>query len=276
MGLTSEAFQRMKNPEKYAEEIHKQYMKPRHLLKVQVDEKDSIWASDLIDVPTERGYKKILTVIDLYTRYAWAKPLKSKKGSEVKQAFEKIFKESGRKPKQLFVDKGTEFYNSQVKPLFDRTYSTENSGKSVVCERFNKTLKNMMFKQFTIQGHQKWLKILPEIVNKYNNTIHSSINEKPANASKNPEIIEDINRCNNHANEHNLPKKTPKFKLNQHVRIFRWKKRFSKGFTGYWTTEIFKISEVLYTTPVTYKIKALDGEEILGTWYESELQASDF
>jgi hypothetical protein len=150
----------------------------------------------------------------------------------------------------------------------------QNEGKSPVIERFNKTLKNMMWKQFTIQGHQKWLKLLPEVVEKYNNKIHSSINETPANVSKNPELIEDINRCNNHANEHNLKKKNPKFKLNQHVRVFRWRKHFSKGYTGLWSDEVFKISEVIQTTPITYKIKALDNEEIIRTWYESELQKS--
>ena len=264
------------SPEIYANEIHKQYMKPRHLLKVQVDKIDDIWAADLIDVPTDRGYKKILTVIDLYSRYAFAEPLKNKTGITVKLAFEKIFKESGRKPKQLWVDKGSEFYNYHVKPLFDRIYSTENSGKSVVVERLNKTVRNMMFKQFTIQGTQKWFTLLPDIINKYNNKIHSAINETPENASKHPEKVEDINRCNNHANEHDIVKKKPKFKLNQRVRIFKWKNKFSKGFTGYWTEEVFRISEILYTTPITYKIKALDNEEILGTWYENELSPTEF
>jgi hypothetical protein len=133
-----------------------------------------------------------------------------------------------------------------------------------------------MFKQFTIQGHQKWFKLLPEIMDKYNNKIHSSIKETPANVSKNPELIEDVTRYNNNYNEYHLDKKKPKFKMGQRVRIFKYKKMFEKGFTGYWTDEVFVINEILPSTPITYKIKALDGEEIIGTFYTSELQASDF
>ena len=149
------------------------------------------------------------------------------------------------------ADKGKEFYNSHVKPLFERIYSTQNDGKAVVIERFNKTLKNMMFKQFTILRHQKWLKLLPEIINKYNNKIHSTIKETPSNASKNPELIEDINRYNNNYNEYYLQKKKPKFKIGQRVRIFKWKNKFEKGYVGYYTDEIFIISEMIYTTPIT-------------------------
>lgn len=228
-------------------------------------------------MPKEQDYKYILTVIDLYTRYAWAVPLKNKTGITVREAFEKIFKETDRKPKQLWVDQGSEFYNSQVKPLFERVYSTYNSGKAVCIERFNRTLKNMMFKQFTIQGHQKWLKLLPEVLNKYNNKIHSSILETPTNASKNPELIEDLNRFNNLSNEYHLKKKhKPKFKVGQRVRIFKWKSKFEKGYTGYWTNEIFEITKILNTTPITYKIKDLNDEEILGTFYQNELQSTLF
>jgi hypothetical protein len=107
-----------------------------------------------------------------------------------------------------------------MEPQTLRVYSTQNAGKAVVIERFNRTLKNMMFKQFTIQGHQKWIKLLPEVMNKYNNKIHSSIKETPAKASKNPELIEDINRDNNNYNEHYVQKKKPKFKVGDRVRIF--------------------------------------------------------
>jgi hypothetical protein len=95
---------------KYADEIHKQFMKPKHLLKVKVFEKDDIWSADLINMPPQNGYIYCLTVIDLYTRFAWVEPLKNKKGITVKIAFEKIFKESKRHPKHLWVDKGREFF----------------------------------------------------------------------------------------------------------------------------------------------------------------------
>lgn len=96
----------------------------------------------------------------MYTRYAWVVPLKSKAGKEVKEAFKKIFKQSKRKPKKLWCDAWKEFYNRDVKPLFEAVYSTSNEGKAVVIERFNRTFKQKNFKKFTEQGKQTWLKIL--------------------------------------------------------------------------------------------------------------------
>ena len=225
-------------------------------------------------MPPERGYKYALTAIDLYTRFAWVIPLKRKTGSQVKEAFEKIFKESGRRPTKLWCDKGREFYNKDVKPLFDLVYSTENEGKSVFVERFNRTLKRMLYKKFTEQGNQKWLGILQDVVNQYNNKVHRSINETPYNASKNPDLIKEKISEHNYKNEMDpkLSKNKPKFKVGDRVRIFKWKDRFEKGFKGYWTSEIFVVDEILKTTPITYKIKDLDNEEITGKFYESELQ----
>jgi hypothetical protein len=133
-----------------------------------------------------------------------------------------------------------------------------------------------MFKQFTIQGHQKWIKLLPEVMEKYNNKRHSSIMETPHNASEKPDLIEDVDRDNNNYNEHYIQKKKPKFKVGDRIRIFKWKSLFEKGYTGYYTEEIFKVSEILYTTPITYKIKDLDGEEVIGSFYTEELQRSRF
>ena len=146
-----------------------------HLLKVKVFDKDEIWSADLVELRSEPQFKHILTVIDLYIKYAWAIPLPNKKGQTVADAFKRIMNESGRKPKKVWVDKGTELYNQYVKALPFEIYSTLNDGKAVVVERFNRTLKQMLFKKFTFQGHKKWLKLLPEIIDKYNNKVHSTI-----------------------------------------------------------------------------------------------------
>ena len=276
--LVKKALQaKMKLGQGYADERHKPFRKPRHLLKVKVFNKDDIWSADLVEVPPERGYRYLLTVIDLYTRYAWVVPLKRKTGSSVREAFEKIFKESGRRPKRLWTDAGKEFYNNQVKPLFETVYSTQNEGKAVVIERFNRTLKQMLFKKFTEQGSQKWQGILPEIVSRYNNKIHSSIGASPSEASKNPASIRDKIMKHNTENENNpeLQNKKPKFKVGDRVRIFKWKNRFEKGYKGYWTREIFVVEEVLPTIPVTYKIRDLEDEEITGRFYENELQKTE-
>ena len=121
-------------------------------------------------------------VIDVFSKYGWIVPLKDKKGESVTEAFKTIFKE-GRKPQYLWVDKGKEFYNKHVKDLLEKNgiqiYSTENEEKSSVVERWNRTIKSKMWKQFTVQGNTMYPDTLPKLVKQYNNTKHSSIKMTP-------------------------------------------------------------------------------------------------
>ena len=138
--------------------MHKFYRKPPTYLKVKVFAKDDIWSADLVEMPHESlgrsgKYKYILTVIDLFTRYAWAIPLKNKTASTVKDAFEYIFNTSKRMPKKLWTDRGMEFYAKIMKSFLSQQnielYSTNNEGKAVMVERLNRTLKGLMWKKFT-------------------------------------------------------------------------------------------------------------------------------
>ena len=261
--------------EELAKEIHKEFRKPKLLRKVKVFNKDDIWTADLVHMPAELGYKYILTVMDIYTRYAWCKPLKSKRAQEVKSAFEEIIKKSKRKPVKLWVDEGKEF--NFIKSLGIEVYNTHNFGKAVMIERFNRTITNKLWKQFSINGNQKWIKILQSKVDDYNNSVHRSIDETPVKASTNPNIVKEVNNKNNYENENNEKISTKsKYKIDDRVRIFKYKNKFEKGYKGYWTNEIFKIYKILKTSPITYKIKDLDDEEIIGSFYESELQKTVF
>ena len=134
-----------------------------------------------------KGYRYLLMVIDVFSKYGWIVPLKDKKGESVTKAFSEIFKE-GRKPQYLWVDKGKEFYNKHLKDLLEKykiqIYSTENEEKSSVVERWNRTIKTKMWKQFTVQGNTQYLDMLPKILKQYNNTKHSSIKMTPVEASK--------------------------------------------------------------------------------------------
>ncbi|KAL9967757.1 hypothetical protein ACROYT_G026049 [Oculina patagonica] len=102
-----------------------------------------------------KGYRYLLMVLDVFSKYGWIVPLKDKKGETVTQAFKTIFKE-GRKPQYLWTDKGKEYYNKNMKELLEKNgitlYSTENEEKSSVCERWNRTIKTRMWKQFTAQA----------------------------------------------------------------------------------------------------------------------------
>jgi len=282
--------------EQLAQELHKEYRKPKVFLKVKVFNKDDIWGADLVEMKKEEDYKYILTIIDLYTKYAWAFPLKNKTGNTVKSTFEELFEEepdringqspAPRRPKKLYVDHGSEFYNKTFLDFLKHNnieiYSTfnqpdeRNQGPShnPVIERFNRTLKTFMWKEFTIQGNQKWLKILPKILSFYNHKVHRTIGVSPEEASDNPEIIKEKIEENNNENE-DLKEKI-KFQIGDHVRIFKWKNKFEKGFTHKWSKEIFVISEVHKSKPIVYSIIDLEGESIKGRFYSSELQKSQF
>ena len=132
--------------------------------------------------------KYLLTVIDIFSRYGWIVPLKNKTGLEVANALKKIFKE--RKPDKLWVDKGKEFYNSHVQKLIT-LYSTENEEKSSMVERWNRTMKEKMFKYFSANSTRKYIDILDKLVDQCNNKIHSStgMSPKEVNETKNETTV---------------------------------------------------------------------------------------
>ena len=113
----------------------------------------------------------------MYSKYAFVVPLKDKKGISIVNAFNKIIKQSGRKPNKIWVDQGGKFYNNVFKKWLSSNniimYSTYNEGKSVVAERFIRTLKNKLYKHITATGKNVYYDVLDDVVNKYNNTKHS-------------------------------------------------------------------------------------------------------
>ena len=219
-----------------------------------------------------KGYKYLLLVIDVFSKYGWIVPLKNKQEDTVTEAFQSIFKD-GRKPEYLWTDKGTEFYNKHKKDLLGKNkitlYSTENEEKSLVVERWNRTIKNKMWKQFTVQGNTQYLDMLPIILKQYNNAKHSSIKMTPTEASKkNNEGLVYFNLYG----DMETSKPQQKYKIGDKVRINKYKRKtFDKGYTLNWTEEIFTIDKIQYTNPITYKIKVLNDEEIKGSFYEPEL-----
>ena len=252
-----------------AEELHKPVRKKFQKRRVWVSGIDDTWAADLADMSSlakeNDGYKYLLVVIDIFSKYGWLIPLKNKSGLNVANAFKNIFKE--RKPKKLWTDKGKEFYNKHVKTLVD-VYSTENEEKSSIAERWIRTMKERMYKYFTANNTYRYIDALDGLVKRYNNAKHSSIGMTPTEASK--PSNEDAVRAKLYPPK--PPPSKPKFAIGDRVRIPRKKKTFEKGYTSRWTEEVFTISKVLYTNPPTYRITDSDGKEIQGTFYEAELQ----
>ena len=143
--------------------------------------------------------------------------------------------------------------------------STYNEGKSVVTERFIRTLKNKIYKHTTAIAKNVYFDVLDDIVDKYNNTYHSSIKMKPIDVKS-----DSFAEYNEESNE-----KDPKFKVGDHVRISKFKNVFAKGYTPYWSEEIFIIKKIKNTVPWTYVITDLNEEEIVGNFYEKELQKTN-
>ena len=172
-----------------ADELHKPIIRKFEKRKVHAAFKDNIWGADLADMQLLSRYNKrisfLLCVIDIFSKYAWIVPLKDKKGISIVKAFQIILKQSTRcakgtsvqhvKPNKIWVDKGSEFYNAFFKKwLRDNDivmYSTHYEGKSVVAERFIRTLKSKIYKYMTSITKNVYIDKLDDIVNEYNNTI---------------------------------------------------------------------------------------------------------
>ena len=199
-----------------------------------------------------RGVKYLLAVIDVFSKYGWLIPLKDKTGKSVASALKTIFEE--RKPEKMWVDKGKEFYNKDVKDLIE-LYSTENEEKSSVVERWIRTMKEKMWKYFTANSTNVYINVLPDLVKEYNNIRHSSIKMTPVKASKKEnELIVWKNLYPEHLEIRDI---NPKFSVGDKVRISKKKKTFEKGYITRWTEEIFTIAEVQRTQPQRIKLLTL-------------------
>ena len=259
-----------------AEELHKPVKRKFRKRRVLVSGIDKIWAADLADMGAlskeNEGVNFLLLVIDTFSKYGWIVPLKNKKAQTIVKALKEIFKESGRRPDKLWTDKGTEFFNEDVRDLV-YLYATENEEKSSIAERWIRTMKEKMFKYFTDNNTNKYIDVLPDLVEDYNNTVHSSTKFTPVEASKKENELK-VWR-NLYPDRYKTSRLNPKFSVGDKVRITKKKKVFEKGYTTRWTEEIFTIKEIQETNPITYILEDLQGEEIKGTFYEPELQKTE-
>lgn len=235
---------------------------------------DDLWQADVVEMRPyarrNKGHNYILTVIDVLSKYAWALPLKSKSGSEVAKALATIFRTDKRHPANLQTDQGKEFYNADVQNLLKRHgvnhYSTYSVMKASVVERFNRTLKNNMWKMFTLNGSYRWIDDLARLVAEYNARKHRTIGARPSDVT--PAMADRLLRTV----YSNVKIAGPaRFKVGDPVRVSKFKTVFAKGYTPNWTTEVFRVKKVQHTSPVTYLLEDYRGEPIAGGFYEREL-----
>jgi len=233
-----------------------------------------LYQIDLADVSNlssfNDGMRYLLTCIDVFTKRAWAVPVRTKSGSDVAKAFEKIVDE--RKCTMVQSDKGTEFLNATFQSMLSRHgihfYTSENEDlKASIVERFNRTLKTKMYRYFTHANTRRYVDVLGDLLHSYNHTYHRSIGMAPAEVGQH-------NEQEVRARLYPTKPKSYKWKhdVGDKVRITMQRQPFRKGYLGEWSEEIFEIASRLPTVPVTYELRDLAGELIKGKFYEFEVQ----
>ena len=137
-------------------------------------------------------------------------------------------------------------------------YSTYNEGKSVVAERFIRTLTKKLYKHMTAPGKNMYYNVLDDVVSEYNNTKHSTIKMKPKDVEYNNKRV--------YIDEYN--EISARYNVGDRVRISKFKNIFAKGYTLNWSKEIFIVNKIDDTVPYTYNLKDLNDEEIIGSFYD--------
>jgi hypothetical protein len=241
---------------------------------------DDQWQIDLMFLPDlNLEYNATLVCIDLASRFVWAEPVKTKSGSNVTEAMQKIFKRAApRKPVRMQADKGTEFYNKSFLAMLKKEgiaefFSSHSDHKAAIVERVIRTLKEKIYRKIdsSSQYQDNWPVLLQQAVEAYNNTYHDSIQMRPV----------DVTTSNVGSVLWNLygkywykdrKWKTPKFEVGDYVRISTSRHAFQKGYKGKWQEEVFKVRKIKYGLPHNvYLLEEWDGEPIQGIFYPYEL-----
>ncbi len=248
--------------------------------RIEVAGIDDQWQIDLVDVRALKGsnygHTFILTCIDVFSKYAWAVPLKDKEAKTCKEAFEKILNTSGRKPNYLYLDGGKEFLGAFKKYCQTEKIliiPTKSKLKACIVERFNRTLKEKMWRMFTYHSELKqkfpknYTNYLDKLLITYNNSFHRTIQTKPNLVTH---IIE--KQINSKLLQNYDSIITFKFKIGDYVRISEEKKLFSKGYTPNWSSDIYIISNLVPSNPPKYILKDMTSKEYSYKFYKEELQ----
>jgi transposase InsO family protein len=244
---------------------------------------DHQWQIDLLFLDrlarSNKGFKIILVAIDVVSRFAWAQPMKNKTGISTTEAFFEILKRARpRKPKKIQSDKGTEFLNNTFQQLLRKHdiehFTTYSDTKAALAERFVQTLKKLIHKYLTQNDTLEYIDQLQSMMDTYNATIHSSTKFAPNSITESnlPDVLTNLY---GHLWETDLLNvRVPKFKIDDYVRVSKvYSSVFRKSYEGNWSKEIFRVSSIKDTYPrVTYGISDSKGEEIMGSYYENEMQ----
>ena len=292
--------------EKRSYTLHRPARKNYPMKKVVVGGVNIQLQADLVDLQQwasqNDGFRYILLVIDCFSRYGYAKPLKTKQGQPVADALEQIINEAeariDRKIKKLQTDEGREFYNASVREFLSAKYiklfSTKSPTKAQMVERLIRTLRAKQERFNTFRGKRRWVESFPKILHSYNKTVHSALpkNMTPADVNleneslvwnhlyaddllSTPKSLQRKLRALNQGKS--LPLSTRKLNIGTPVRLSKRKRTFEKAFYQNYTDEIFFIAHISNnTTPITYRVSDINGELLEGVFYKQELTPVTF
>ncbi|XP_067204112.1 uncharacterized protein [Linepithema humile] len=246
---------------------------------------DDLWEADLIELRNLKsyndGYAYLLVIIDVLSKYVWVEPLRDKTSNSVMGAFQCVLSRSnGRVPVYLQTDKGKEFVGRPLQKLLEENdirfrVARNPDVKAAIVERFNRTLKERMWRYFTHKNTRRYIDVLQNIVNAYNHTRHSSTRMQPYVVTRENARIarENITRqWRSNDDEANEKRRKAKYHVGDLVCISRAKVVSEKGYEARWSEEIFRIHRILdWRKPRVYELSDLAGEVIDGIFYEQEL-----
>ena len=233
---------------------------------------------DLADVrqlsKANKGVNYLLNCVDTFTRYAFTRPLFNKTAAATLDGFKSILEESGH-PIHIVSDKGSEIVNKSFKAFCEKNninlFHNYTSVHASYVERFNRTLKQLMYKYMTENETDKYIDKLQDLIRSYNNRKHRIIGMTPAEA----ELPENHKKVSENLNKYHLSvkKRKQKFVPGQLVRIAKQKTVFSRGFKPTTNFEVFRIARVKNNLPIPlYILEEYDSSsEILGGFYGFEL-----
>ena len=233
------------------------------------------YQADLIVLPAIQrengGNRYIFVIIDVFSRFAYAEPCKTKSPADVITAFSRILKRMSKPPIKLQTDQGTEFLGSLFQKFLAKHkiihFFSYSDNKAAIVERFIRTLCTRLYKYMSENNTLNYTRVLPHMINSYNGRIHRSIGIAPRAVNKtNEQKI-----WTRQYGKYLASKKKQKFIIGDKVRLSKIKSRFEKGYKKSWTTEIFMIIKVHDTIPFTYSVVDKNNEPILGVFYTQQL-----
>ena len=240
---------------------------------------DSHWQADLCDMRRLKAhnshYQYILTVVDVLSKHAWAEPIKRKTPEEVRRAFQRILDGSGRQPHWLMTDRGNEFKGVFQRLLQERDirfYFAPNPViKAANVERFNRTLKNKIWRYFSLHKTKRWVGVLPSIMHTLNHSRSRPIGMRPVDVNKDNERLV----WQRLYGDGELTNRSPRyrFQLGDQVRVARWRKVFDKGYTPTFTREVYTVVERIPRRYPVYRLQDADKKVVIpGVFYAQQLQ----